>query len=52
MAVSKEQKKLFGDKIKPYKAFLARKEAPAEEPAAEPEDLVLLREIRDALRTR
>lgn len=38
--------------IKPYKAFLARKEAPAEEPAAEPEDLVLLREIRDALQAR
>lgn len=38
--------------IKPYKAYLARKEAPAEEPEAEPEDLVLLREIRDALRIR
>lgn len=38
--------------IKPYKAYLATKEAPAEEPEADPEDLVLLREIRDALRTR
>ena len=38
--------------IKPYKAYLAKKEGPAEEeePEADPEDLVLLREIRDALK--
>ena len=38
--------------IRPYMAYLATKEAPAEEPEADPEDLVLLREIRDALRVR
>ncbi len=40
--------------IKPYQAYLAMKNGPAEEPQAEadPEDLVLLREIRDALRNR
>ena len=38
--------------IKPYKAYLAKKEEPEPEPEADPEDLVLLREIRDALRTR
>lgn len=40
--------------IKPYKGYLARTEDPAdeEEPEADPEDLVLLREIRDALKTR
>ncbi|MDF1597257.1 MAG: large conductance mechanosensitive channel protein MscL [Acidimicrobiia bacterium] len=39
--------------IKPYQAYLMKK-GPAEEPEAEadPEELVLLREIRDALRTR
>ena len=36
--------------IKPYKAAMERGEEPAEEEApADPEDLVLLREIRDAL---
>jgi large conductance mechanosensitive channel len=40
--------------IKPYQAYLEAKNGPAEEPEAEadPEDLILLREIRDALRTR
>ncbi len=40
--------------IKPYKAFLERtkKPEPEPEPEADPEDLVLLREIRDALRSR
>ena len=36
--------------IKPYKAYMAKKEEPEPEPEADPEDLVLLREIRDALR--
>ena len=37
--------------IKPYKAVMAKAEGPAEEEAPEPdaEDVVLLREIRDAL---
>lgn len=37
--------------IKPYKAVMAKVEDPAEveEPAPDPEDVVLLREIRDAL---
>ena len=37
--------------IKPYKAVMAKVEGPAdiEEPAPDPEDVVLLREIRDAL---
>lgn len=37
--------------IKPYKAVMARVEDPAEieDPAPDPEDVVLLREIRDAL---
>lgn len=40
--------------IKPYKAVLARMQEPEPEPEpeADPEDLVLLREIRDALRSR
>lgn len=40
--------------IKPYKAYLERtkKPEPEPEPEADPEDLVLLREIRDALRSR
>lgn len=40
--------------IKPYKAYLATTQGPEEdaEPEADPEDLVLLREIRDALRNR
>ncbi|MBU2601733.1 MAG: large conductance mechanosensitive channel protein MscL [Actinobacteria bacterium] len=36
--------------IKPYQAFQARTAAPEEEAKADPEDLVLLREIRDALK--
>ena len=36
--------------IKPYKAYMAKKEEPEPEPEADPENLVLLREIRDALR--
>ncbi len=35
--------------VKPYNAYKARVEAGEEEPAAEPEDIVLLREIRDSL---
>ncbi len=40
--------------IKPYKAFVERTKdpEPEPEPEADPEDLVLLREIRDALRNR
>ncbi len=36
--------------VKPYQAFQARTATAEEEPAADPEDLVLLREIRDALK--
>ncbi|MHB8869023.1 MAG: MscL family protein [Thermoleophilia bacterium] len=36
--------------VKPYQAYLARTSTAEEEPAADPEDLVLLREIRDALK--
>lgn len=37
--------------IKPFQAYQARTgTAPEEEPEADPEDVVLLREIRDALR--
>lgn len=37
--------------VRAYNAFKARRATPeAEEPAADPEDIVLLREIRDALR--
>lgn len=37
--------------VKPYQAVMARIEEPEEEaPEADPEDLVLLREIRDALK--
>ncbi len=37
--------------VVPYSKYNERNKAP-EEPAADPEDVVLLREIRDALRTR
>lgn len=45
---------LFLFVVKPFQAVQARKaaEEPADEPAADPEDVVLLRQIRDALVSR
>ncbi|MBE0704346.1 MAG: MscL family protein [Afipia sp.] len=36
--------------VKPYQAYLARTATAEEEPAGDQEDLILLREIRDALK--